>query len=218
MNILKYNVIEKLNETGLVAIVRDKTEEDAKIRTRAVRDGGVSLLEITMNTPGALNIISDVAKEIKEKGLDSYIGAGSVLDPESARAAILAGAQFIISPNFKEETAKVCNRYGIPYMPGVLTPTEIVTALENGCDIVKIFPASAMGKGYIKAVSAPLGNVKCVAVGGVNLNNIADYFQEGAFAVALGNGLTHPTKGAPDYEEIKAHAKNIVAKVNESRA
>ncbi|MDY5941046.1 MAG: bifunctional 4-hydroxy-2-oxoglutarate aldolase/2-dehydro-3-deoxy-phosphogluconate aldolase [Eubacteriales bacterium] len=213
MDIQRIKVIENMHKNGLVGIVRDKNEEDAMTRTRAIMDGGVTILEISMSTPGALNIISTIAKEIKAKGLDAYVGAGTVLDPETARACILAGASFIIAPNFRPEVAKLCNRYSIAYMPGVQTFTEIVTAMEYGCDIVKIFPASAVGIGFIKAVMGPLPQARCIPVGGVSLDNIDKWFADGAYAVALGSGLTHPTKGTCDYEEIKAHAEKVVAKV-----
>ena len=213
MDILKHKVIANMHANGLVGIVRDKTEEEAMVRTRAIMDGGVTILEVSMSTPGALNIIETIAKEIKEKNLDAYVGAGTVLDPETARACILAGASFIIAPNFRPEVAKLCNRYSIAYMPGVQTFTEIVTAMDYGCDIVKIFPASAVGIGFIKAVMGPLPQARCIPVGGVDINNIDKWFDDGAYAVALGTGITHPTKGTCDYEEIKAHAAAVVAKV-----
>ena len=209
MEILKHSVIQNMHKNGLVGIVRDKNEADAMVRTRAIMDGGVTILEISMSTPGALNII----EEIKEKNLDAYVGAGTVLDPETARACILAGASFIIAPNFRPEVAKLCNRYSIAYMPGVQTFTEIVTAMDYGCDIVKIFPASAVGIGFIKAVMGPLPQARCIPVGGVSIDNIDKWFDDGAYAVALGSGLTHPTKGTCDYDEIKAHAEAVVAKV-----
>ena len=214
MEILKHKVISTMHKNGLIGIVRDNSEEDAITRTRAIRDGGVSILEISMTTPGALNIISTVAKEIKENKLEAFIGAGTVLDVETARACILAGSSFIISPNFNIEVAKMCNRYSVAYMPGVQTFTEIVTAMDAGCDIVKIFPASAVGIGFIKAVMGPLPQARCIPVGGVDINNVDKWFADGAYAVALGAGLTHPTKGTCDYEEIKAHTEKVVAKVN----
>lgn len=213
MEIQRIKVIENMHKNGLVGIVRDNNEKDAMTRTRAIMDGGVTILEVSMSTPGALNVISAIAKEIKEKKLDAYVGAGTVLDPETARSCILAGASFIIAPNFRPEVAKLCNRYSITYMPGVQTFTEIVTAMDYGCDIVKIFPASAVGIGFIKAVMGPLPQARCIPVGGVSLDNIDKWFADGAYAVALGTGLTHPTKGTCDYDEIKAHAEKVVAKV-----
>ena len=214
MEIQRIKVIENMHKNGLVGIVRDNNEADAMTRTRAIRDGGCSILEISMSTPGALNIIETVAKEIKEKNLDSYVGAGTVLDVETARACILAGASFIIAPNFKPEVALLCNRYSVVYMPGVQTLTEIVNAMEYGCDVVKAFPATAVGGiGFIKAVMGPLPHARLVPVGGVNINNIQDWFNDGAYAVALGTGLTHPTKGTCDYEEIKAYTERVVETV-----
>lgn len=213
MEILKHSVIQNMHKNGLVGIVRDKNEADAMVRTRAIMDGGVTILEISMSTPGALNIIETIAKEIKEKNLDAYVGAGTVLDPETARQTILAGASFILAPNFNLEVAKMCNRYSICYMPGVMTFNEIVTAMDAGCDIVKVFPASALGIGFIKAVMGPLPQARCIPVGGVNIDNIEAWFNDGAYAVSLGTALTNPTKGTCDYDEIKANAEAIVAKV-----
>lgn len=213
MEILKHSVIQNMHKNGLVGIVRDKNEADAMVRTRAIMDGGVTILEISMSTPGALHIIETIAKEIKEKNLDVYVGAGTVLDPETARQTILAGASFILAPNFNLEVAKMCNRYSICYMPGVMTFNEIVTAMDAGCDIVKVFPASALGIGFIKAVMGPLPQARCIPVGGVNIDNIEAWFNDGAYAVSLGTALTNPTKGTCDYDEIKANAEAIVAKV-----
>ncbi len=213
MEILKHQVIQNMHKNGLIGIVRDNNEADAMTRTRAIMDGGVTILEISMSTPGALHIIETISQEIKEKGLDVYVGAGTVLDPETARATILAGASFILAPNFNLEVAKMCNRYCICYMPGVQTFTEIVAAMDAGCDIVKVFPASAVGIGFIKAVMGPLPQARCIPVGGVNIDNIEAWFNDNAYAVSLGSGLTHPTKGTCDYEEIKAHAQAVVAKV-----
>ena len=213
MEILKHSVIQNMHKNGLIGIVRDNNEADAMVRTRAIMDGGVTILEISMSTPGALNIIETIAKEIKEKNLDVYVGAGTVLDPETARQTILAGASFILAPNFNLEVAKMCNRYSICYMPGVMTFNEIVTAMDAGCDIVKVFPASALGIGFIKAVMGPLPQARCIPVGGVNIDNIEAWFNDGAYAVSLGTALTNPTKGTCDYDEIKANADAIVAKV-----
>lgn len=213
MEILKHSVIQNMHKNGLIGIVRDNNEADAMVRARAIMDGGVTILEISMSTPGALNIIETIAKEIKEKNLDVYVGAGTVLDPETARQTILAGASFILAPNFNLEVAKMCNRYSICYMPGVMTFNEIVTAMDAGCDIVKVFPASALGIGFIKAVMGPLPQARCIPVGGVNIDNIEAWFNDGAYAVSLGTALTNPTKGTCDYDEIKANAEAIVAKV-----
>ncbi len=213
MEILKHSVIRNMHKYGLVGIVRDNNEKDAMVRARAIMDGGVTILEISMTTPGALNIISTIAKEIEEKHLDAYVGAGTVLDPETARQTILAGASFILAPNFNLEVAKMCNRYSIAYMPGVQTFNEIVAAMDAGCDIVKVFPASAVGIGFIKAVMGPLPQARCIPVGGVNIDNIEAWFKDGAYAVSLGTALVNPTKGTCDYDEIKANAEKIVAKI-----
>ena len=161
-----------------------------------------------MHKNGLVGIVRD------KNEADAMVRTRAIMDGGvTARACILAGASFIIAPNFRPEVAKLCNRYSIAYMPGVQTFTEIVTAMDYGCDIVKIFPASAVGIGFIKAVMGPLPQARCIPVGGVSIDNIDKWFDDGAYAVALGSGLTHPTKGTCDYDEIKAHAEAVVAKV-----
>ena len=207
----KEQVITQLTECGLVAVVRAADAEEAIKISDACLKGGCSAIELTFTVPHADKVIEALAE--KYPNGEMLLGAGTVLDSETARLAILAGANFIVSPSFNLETAKLCNRYSIAYMPGVQTFTEIVTAMDYGCDIVKIFPASAVGIGFIKAVMGPLPQARCIPVGGVSIDNIDKWFDDGAYAVALGSGLTHPTKGTCDYDEIKAHAEAVVAKV-----
>ena len=152
----------------------------------AVLAGGVNAIEVTMTTPGALEVIEQATAKY---GADVIFGAGSVLDPETARAVILAGAQFVIAPTLNLKTIEVCKRYSVPVIPGAYTPTEILTAWEAGADMVKVFPASAGGPAYIKAVKAPLPQIRLVPVGGVDLNTTADFIRAGADVVGVGGAL-----------------------------
>jgi 2-dehydro-3-deoxyphosphogluconate aldolase / (4S)-4-hydroxy-2-oxoglutarate aldolase len=213
LNILKYRVLDAIEREGIIGIVRDTNEQDALVRSRALIAGGVSVLEISLSTPGAFNILTQLIHEIREQNQDVFIGAGTVLDSESARFCIANGAQFIIAPDFNAGLVKTCHRYGILCIPGTGTVTEIVTAMENGIDAVKVFPGSVMGPEFIKAVSGPLPHANCIPVGGVNIDNIGDWFRAGSFAVALGAGLTHPVKNGCSFEEIKAHAGRVIEKV-----
>jgi 2-dehydro-3-deoxyphosphogluconate aldolase/(4S)-4-hydroxy-2-oxoglutarate aldolase len=215
MKYSKQIVLETIEREGLVGIVRDKNEKDALTRTRALIAGGVKILEISLATPGALNIITEIAKEADETKNGVCVGVGTALDSESARISILAGAKFVIAPNFSPELAKTCNRYGVVCLPGVATFTEIVNAMEYGIDLVKLFPGETIGPKFIKAVKAPLPQANIVPVGGVSYDNIDEWFAAGAYAVALGSGITHPDKKTCVFDEIKANAEKIVKKVKE---
>jgi 2-dehydro-3-deoxyphosphogluconate aldolase/(4S)-4-hydroxy-2-oxoglutarate aldolase len=180
------NRLQLLIEMGVVAIMRAKSSEQLIEAAEAVRAGGINAIEVTMTTPGALAVIE---KAVAKFGKEVLFGAGSVLDPESARSAILAGAQFIVCPTFKPETIEICKRYAVPVMPGAYTPTEILSAWEAGADIVKIFPSSVGGPAYIKALKGPLPHIRMAAVGGVDLNTIADFFKAGVDMVGVGGEL-----------------------------
>lgn len=166
----KHKIITNIINTGIVAVVRAENLEEAKRISNACIDGGINAIEITYTVPCATEVIKELSKEFE--GDDFIIGAGTVLDSETARLAILAGAKYIVSPCFDLETAKLCNRYAIPYMPGCMTITEMTTALELGCDIIKLFPGSAFDSDFIKAVKAPLPQVNIMPTGGVSLDNV----------------------------------------------
>ena len=169
-----------------------------------------------MTTPGALNVISQA---VTRYGTDVLFGAGSVLDPESARAAILAGAQFVVCPTLNLETIKLCKRYSVPVMPGAYTPTEILTAWEAGADIVKVFPASVGGPEYIRAVKAPLPQVKLMPVGGVDLDTTADFVRAGCEVVAVGSALVNQKLlDARDFDTLTARARRFREEVEKGRA
>ena len=182
----------------------------------AIRAGGVSVIEVTMTTPGALSIIEQA---LSRYGQDVLFGVGSVLDAESARAAILAGAQFVVSPSFKPALIEMCRRYSIPVMPGAYTPTEVVTAWESGADMVKVFPASFGGPGWIKALKAPLPQVELVPVGGVNLETASDFIRAGAAAVGVGSALINQELlKAGDWSALTKRAQGFVEAVARGRA
>jgi 2-dehydro-3-deoxyphosphogluconate aldolase/(4S)-4-hydroxy-2-oxoglutarate aldolase len=177
----------RIRELGLVPVVRAQSAEEAIQAIDAIRAGGIDVLEITMTVPDAVPLIAQVARKL---GKEAVVGAGTVLDAETARAVILAGAQFVVTPTLKAETIACCKRYGIPVFPGALTPTEVLTAWEAGADMVKVFPCSALGgASYIKALKAPLPQVDLVPTGGVNLETAADFIKAGSAALGVGADL-----------------------------
>jgi 2-dehydro-3-deoxyphosphogluconate aldolase/(4S)-4-hydroxy-2-oxoglutarate aldolase len=183
----KSDVLKRIVEVGLVPVVRAESAELALRAVTAIREGGVPVLEITMTVPGAIGIIEQVANKL---GDSVVVGAGTVLDAETARACILAGAQFVVSPALNLQTIAACRRYGVPVFPGALTPTEVVTAWEAGADMVKVFPCSALGgASYIKALKAPLPQIDLVPTGGVSLKTAADFLAAGATALGVGADL-----------------------------
>lgn len=183
----KSDVISRILETGLIPVVRAESSDIAMRAIDAIKEGGISVLEITMTVPGAIRVIEEVARRFGE---DAIVGAGTVLDSETARACILAGAQFIVSPALDLDTISCCRRYSIPVMPGAMTPSEVVTAWKAGADFVKVFPANAVGgASYIKALKAPLPQIQLVPTGGVSLKTAADFIKAGAAALGVGADL-----------------------------
>lgn len=179
--------IRRVKDAGLVAIVRAPSADEALSTVEAIHAGGVSVIEVTMTVPGAIGVLEKLAAKLGGKVL---LGAGTVLDPETARACILAGAEFLVSPNLNTKVVELTRRYSKVSVPAGLTPTEVVTAWEAGADFVKIFPCSAMGGAdYIKALKAPLPQVEMVPTGGVSLENCGTFFKAGAAAVAVGGEL-----------------------------
>ena len=180
----------------------------------ACKEGGIPAIEITFTVPYADEVIRELAKAYQDGSM--IIGAGTVLDAATARIAILAGAQYVVSPCLDEETIKLCNRYQIPVMPGCVTIKEMVTAMELGADIIKVFPGDLVGPGYIKAVKGPLPQAPMMPTGGVSLDNVGEWIKNGCVAVGVGGSLTAGAKTG-DYAEITAIAKQFVAKVKEAR-
>lgn len=209
----KHQVISKITDSGLVAVVRAENTEQAKRITEAALQGGVSAIEITYTIPGATEVIRELAEEFKE---DILIGAGTVLDAETARIAILAGSQYVVSPYFSEATATLCNRYQIPYMPGVMTIEGVVKAMENGADILKVFPGELMGPKVIKAIKGPIPQANLMPTGGVSVDNVGEWISAGAVAVGAGGSLI----GKPDldgYEQITETAKRFIEQIQQAR-
>lgn len=202
-------------DTGVVAIMRAKSSDQLLSAADAVLAGGVQAIEVTMTTPGALEVINQATKKFSSEVL---FGVGSVLDPETARAAILAGAQFVVCPTLNIKTVEICKRYSIPVVPGAYTPTEILTAWDAGADAVKVFPSSLGGPAYIKAVKAPLPQVRMMAVGGVNLKTTADFFRAGVDAVGVGSDLVNQALlDARDFAAITERARGFRQGADEVR-
>ncbi|HNZ36198.1 MAG: bifunctional 4-hydroxy-2-oxoglutarate aldolase/2-dehydro-3-deoxy-phosphogluconate aldolase [Candidatus Marinimicrobia bacterium] len=201
----RQTITAKLIESGLVAVIRLDSGEKLPGIISALRQGGINALEITMTTPGALEIIKNFAAQT---GKDFLIGAGSVLDAETARLAILNGAQFIVGPIFNPEVIRMCHRYDKPAIPGAFTPTEILTAWEQGADLVKVFPTTALGPSYIKDILGPLPQVKLLPTGGVTLENAAEFIRSGACCLGVGTALLNKKMiAADDWQALAKHAE-----------
>lgn len=201
--------------SGVIAIMRAQSSDQLLRAADAIRAGGVAVIEVTMTTPGALAIIEQASGRYGE---DVVFGAGTVLDSESARAAILAGAQFIVAPNYKPELVETCRRYSVPVMPGAYTPTEIVTAWEAGADMVKVFPAGVGGPSLIQALKAPLPQIDLVPVGGVNLETAAAFIRAGAAALGVGSALINQRLlEEGDFAALTERARRFVQEVAHGR-
>jgi len=208
------NTINKLQETGIVAVIRAQNGDEAVKIARAVKKGGIKGLEITMTVPGAVDVISELSKEFE--GEEIIIGAGSVLDAETARTCIQAGAEYIVSPSFNEEMVKLANRYQKPVIPGAMTVTEVVKAMEAGADLVKIFPASLFGPKIIKAIKGPVPQAPLLPTGGVSLDNVAEWIKAGSAAVGVGSSLTAGAKTG-DFDKVTQTAAAFVEKIAKAR-
>ncbi len=216
---VKAEVLNTLRKIGLVPVLRAESEEQALALATAVAAGGVTVMEVTMTVPGAIRVM----RRLAEQRPDLLIGAGTVLDAETARMCILEGAQFVVSPALKIATIEMCHRYGVPVIPGALTPTEILTAWEAGADVVKVFPASSMGGAkYLKSIKAPLPQIELIPTGGVSLATAAEFLEAGALALGVGADLVNPKAIAEGHPEtITENARKylaIVQKFHESRA
>ncbi|HHY83675.1 MAG TPA: bifunctional 2-keto-4-hydroxyglutarate aldolase/2-keto-3-deoxy-6-phosphogluconate aldolase [Clostridiales bacterium] len=210
----KEAVIKRIVDCGLVAVVRAESGEQARKIADACAAGGVAAIEITFTVPGAEQVIRNLAAVYKNGEI--LIGAGTVMDAETARTAILAGAQYVVSPYLNRDMVQLCNRYRVPCMPGAMTIKEVVEAMEAGADIVKIFPGELFGPKIIKAIKGPIPYAKMMPTGGVDLNNVQEWIKAGAVAVGAGSSLT---KGAStgDYESITRTAVQFIEKIKEAR-
>lgn len=207
-------MLQRIMESGVVAVVRGDSSEQAIKITDACMKGGIAAIEITFTIHGAAKVIEDLRKVYTPD--EMIIGAGTVLDPETARIAILAGAQYIVSPSLNVETVKLCNRYQIPIMAGAMTIAEVVSAMEAGADIVKIFPGDAFGPSFIKAIKGPLPQAPLMPTGGVDLENVGAWIKAGCVAVGVGGNLTGGAKTG-DFKSIEDIAKQFIAKVRSAR-
>ena len=210
------SVFLDLERNGIVAVLRHARIQTIVPIAQTLKEAGVTVLEVTMETPMALRIIEKLCIEFADH---MTIGAGTVLDAETARAAILAGAQFVVSPTVNIETIRTVKRYGVLCMPGAMTPSEILTAYEFGADIVKVFPANVLGPAYIKAIAGPFPHIPLLATGGINLENVEDYIKAGVVAVGLGNSLLDPSKEMTNEEliRLKETARRFVEKVRNAK-
>lgn len=207
--------LQRVLDGGVVAILRADSGEQLVRVAEALYEGGIDVIEVTFTVPGVLGILSAVRDSLGDKIL---LGAGTVLDAESARAAMLAGAEFIVCPTVNLDVIRMCRRYDKLVMPGALTPTEVLTAWEAGADIVKVFPADVGGPGYLKALHGPLPQVKLLPTGGVNLETLAGFFAAGACAVGLGSALVERQAVADgDMDRIRDLARAYVAAVASAR-
>ena len=213
----KMKIIERIHKIGLVPVLRATSAKEALIIADAIIAGGVTVLEVTMTVPGAIQVIEQLLQHHGEKLL---VGAGTVLDAETARSCLLAGAQFIVSPALDLRTIELCRRYSVPVMPGALTPTEIVTAWQAGADVVKVFPCSALGGAkYLKALQGPLPQIQLIPTGGVSLSTAAEFLSAGAFALGVGSDLVDAKAAAEGRTEIiTENARKYIGIVQEFRA
>ncbi|WEV70902.1 bifunctional 2-keto-4-hydroxyglutarate aldolase/2-keto-3-deoxy-6-phosphogluconate aldolase [Lactobacillus sp. ESL0785] len=205
--LIKFDLIKKVKRAGVVAVVRGKDENNSFETAKACIAGKITAIELAFTSPNADITIKRLHDDYKNNQ-DVIIGAGTVLDAQTARMAIVAGADFIVSPSFNEETAKLCNLYSIPYMPGCFSPTEIQTALSYGADVIKIFPSSIVGKNIIKEIHGPFPNVNIMPTGGISLENMNEWFEVGAFVVGVGGSLVGPGS-KEDYQTVTENAKRF---------
>jgi len=213
----KQDVLRKIGEVGLVPVVRARSADEAMKVVDAICAGGVPILEITMTVPGAIGVMEQVSRRF---GSDVVLGAGTVLDPETARACILAGARFVVSPALNPETIAMCRRYSVAVVPGALTPTEVVTAWTAGADVVKVFPCGAVGgASYIKSLKAPLPHVELIPTGGVSVKTAADFIKAGSLALGVGADLVD-TKAVAEGNAalVTEKAREYVRIVQEARS
>ena len=208
--------LQRVLDGGIVAIIRAPSGEQLVDVARALLEGGIDVIEVTFTVPGVLDIIRDVRQALGDRIL---LGAGTVLDPESARAALLAGAEFIVTPTVNTDVIELCNRYDKVVMPGGFTPTEVLTAWEAGADIVKVFPADSVGPAHLKALKGPFPQIRLLPTGGVNLETISDFVRAGASAVGLGSALVEKQALAEgNIARIRDLAGQYVAAMQSARA
>ena len=211
----KLETMAHILDSGVVAVIRAPSVEQGYQLAEAARRGGITAIEITMTVPSALEVIRELVAKYPEG--EVLFGAGTVLDPETARLAILAGAEYIISPHFNPETVRMCHRYRKVAIPGAMSVKEVVNCLESGADAIKIFPASLFGPEIIKAIKDPLPQAIMIPTGGVTLDNVTEWFKAGADAVAIGGGLTREGLAKGDMGLVEQRARDFVRRIREVR-
>lgn len=212
----KPEIIERLVNPGVIAIIRASSSQGLVEVAEALADGGVTAMEVTMTTPNALDVITDIAARFSPR---IVVGVGTVLDTETCRAAILAGAEFVVTPVTKPDVIRLCNRYGKPIASGAFTPTEALLSYESGADFVKLFPADHAGPAYIKNILAPLPMLQIVPTGGVSPETIGEFIKAGSVAVGAGSTLiSKEALKSGDLAAIKARAEEFVAAIKKARS
>ena len=206
----KYNVYKAIKEQGVVVVIRGNDLQEAIKTVEACYKGGIKIIEVTFTVPRADELIKTLVEKYAKS--DMIVGAGTVLDPETARVAMLAGAKFIVSPSLNVDTIKMCNRYGVPVMSGVMTPTEAQTAMEYGVDILKLFPGDIAKPNGLKALKGPFPHANIMPTGGVSQDNVEEWFKAGAYAVGAGSFLTKDAKSG-DFDKVEKTCKAFVEKV-----
>lgn len=211
----KQTIIQRIKASGIVAVVRAENSDEAKRITEACMAGGVNAIELTFTVPKAHKVIDELSDYYKNDEI--ILGAGTVLDPETARTAILSGAGYIVSPYYDEATVRLCNRYAVPCMPGCVTLHDVIRSLEMGCDIIKLFPGDSFGPGLVKAIKGPVPQANIMPTGGVDADNVAEWIKAGVVAVGAGSSLTKGAKTG-DFNLVTETAKKFVANISEARA
>ena len=211
----KREQFNRIVEAGIIAVIRAETAEIAVKIADAIKAGGIEAIEITMTVPGAVEVIQDVAKRYDSS--DILIGAGTVLDPETARDCILAGAEYIVSPHLNKDVVKMAKRYNKLVFPGAMTVKEVLEGMECGADAIKIFPASLFGPEIIKSILGPLPQASLIPTGGVSLENVDQWIKAGATAVGVGGGLTKAALAADDYAQLTETAAKFISRIQEAR-
>ncbi|PQV63277.1 2-keto-3-deoxy-phosphogluconate aldolase [Abditibacterium utsteinense] len=210
----KLEILQRLTSVGLVAVVRAENGEQAIRICEALLEGGCAALEVTFTVPRAHRVIELLAERFKPS--EMILGAGTVLDPETARIAILSGATYVVSPSLNPETVRLCNRYQIPMMPGAMTIREVIEGMEAGADIIKLFPGEAFGPNFIKSIKGPFPQAPLMPTGGVDVSNVAQWIEAGAVAVGAGSSLIGGAKTG-DYGQITRTAREFIEKIQEAR-
>lgn len=207
--------LKRIIDCGVVSIIRVKSQEEAIKTVRAIKEGGIDVIEVSVVTPGALKVIKRASEKFGDEVL---IGVGTILDPETARASILSGAEFVIGPTLSRGVISVCRRYSKISIPGAFTPTEILTAWELGADVVKVFPAAIVGPSYLRAVLGPLPQVRVLPTGGVNLKNAGEFIKAGSVAIAVGGALVDEKAVMEGrFEVITENARRFLEAVKKAR-